>query len=393
MDLASRTGDLLRNLQREGFGARFHLPSADADGALSGWSSAHHALALRSLDPTLAADELRALYAACQLENGLVVRERPLAGELPADSLFIEPPVAAFAAARLVLAGDAGARDLLECASRQLDGIWSERLPSETNLPVILHPCESGTPGSPLFDDLVEWSRGEELDAELSTLARSAAACRFDPDRALRAGHTFVVEDPVFCGWFLLAMEEAERAWQKLGDGPAAQKLAIRSRMISEAIAERLWWESEEIFIATNRQRDEPLAAITAGGIVPAASQLLLEDGRGRRAVARHLAPGSALWGPRGISCNPIVRDRVLDGDGSVWRGNRASALTQYWAHLALVHAGRPSDARVARGQLEGLVEEHGFCEFYDAVSGEGGGRPDCTLPALLLEMRASEAD
>ena len=393
MDLATRSRELLQSLEREGFGARFHAASAEANGTLSSWSSAHHALALRSSDPALAADELRSAYAACQLESGLVVRERGPGVEQSADALFIEPPVAAFAAARLALSGDDGVRDVLERATAQLDAIWSERLPADTDLPVILHPDESGTPGSPLFDDVVEWSSPDELETELANLRRSAAACGFDPDRALRAGHTFVVEDPVFCGWFLLALEEVELAGQKRGDGAVAQKLAIRSRMIAEAIADRLWWDSEEVFVAVDRQRGEPLQALTCGGLVPALSRRLLEDGRARRAIGRHLAPGSALWGPRGISASPIVRERVADDSDTPWRGNRASALTQFWSHLALARVGRASDARVARSQLESLVSEHGFRSFYDAVSGEGGGASDCSLPVLLLEMAASESE
>ncbi len=392
MDLAERIREQLRSLERQEFGGRFHLARADAEGVLSAWSSAHCALALRSIDPELAAEELRALYRACQLESGLVMQERLVEQSQP-GAHFTTPPVAAYAAARLVLSGDSEARDVLGHATAELDAIWSERLPADTDLPVILHPSESGTPTSPLFDDLVEWEDPDECDEELATLARSAAACHFEPDRALRAGHTFVVEDPVFCGWFLIALEEGELAWQKLGDGAAAQKLSIRSRMIAEAIAERLWWDAEEVFVASDRQRGQPLQAITAGGLVPAQSRLLAENGRAGRAITRHLAPGSALWGARGISANPIVRDRVADPGASDWRGNRASALTQYWAHRALLRAGRPSDARVARGQLEGLIEEQGFRSHYDALSGEGGGQIGVILPALALEMAASEPD
>jgi hypothetical protein len=329
--------------------------------------------------------ELVALYSTCQGENGLVCRGRP--DDAP-DAGLIDPPVAAYAAARLVLTGDADARAVLECATRQLDAIWGERLPPDTDLPVILHPLESATPGTPLFDELVEWVDDEEERAdELATIARSAAACRLDPERALRAGHGFVVEDPVFCGWFLLALEEVQTAWEKLGDGATARKLGIRSRMIADAVMERLWWEEEQVFVARDRLRDAPLKVLTAGGLVPAASRLLQEDGRVRSAIARHLAPtGSPLWGSHGISFNPIVRDRVTD-EGSPWRGNAASALTQYWAHLVLTRTGRGSDARVARAQLESNIETHGFREYFDALTGEPRGAEDCLLPCLVLDM------
>ena len=383
MEARSLSADLFARLAREHAAGSFHAPSASVDGAeqqLSSWACAHHALALRHIDAEAAAQELRTLYAACQAENGLVAAA-PL-GEQPP---FLAPPVAAYVTARLVLSSERGPRDLLDRAVQQLDAIWGERLPPDTDLPVILHPAESCTPASPGFDGVIEWTE---------TVARSAAACQFDPDRALRAGHAFVVEDPVFCGWFLLALEEAQRAVEKLGDATTAQKLSIRAGMIAEGIAGRLWCEQEQIFAARDRQRDELLPVVTAGGLVPAASRILLEEGKARGAAARHLAPAtSALFGSYGISFNPIVRDRTGGPVFAPWRGNASSALTAWWSHLVLLRTGRPSDAALVREKLEGRIEEHGHREIYDALTGEPGGTSDCALPALVLEMEASESE
>jgi len=69
--------------------------------------------------------------------------------------------------------------------------------------------------------------------------------------------------------------------------------------------------------------------------------------------------------------------------------------LAHFWAHLALVRAGRVAEARIARTQLEGLADEHGFRERYDFVSGAGRGAGEGTgysLLSLALEMRAQES-
>ena len=354
---------------------RFHLPHAEA-GGLSSWSSAYHALALAEFDPKLAAEELRTLFAVCQNEAGLVAAsvEAAAAGTAGGVSPMILPPVAAFAAARLAKRHGDEYRELLESATRQLDAIWGERLPSDTDLPVILHPFESGTPDSPLFDDLVAGD-GEDRDDEVASLARSAGACGYDPERALRAGHAFVVEDPCFCGWFLLALEAARDAWDRLGATDQLRKFEIRSRMIAEAIADRLWSDQDQIFVGFDRARGQSLRVVTSAGLLPAASQALAEDGRGRQAVARYLAPGgSAFWGTHGISFNPIVRGPRTLGVQTHWRGNAASPVVQFWARLALERVGRDSDASVIRDQLGGVIESAGPCEWYDAVSGEPGG-------------------
>jgi hypothetical protein len=383
----------------------FHLPSADAAPRISAWWSAHHALALRHLDPPLALAELRSVYAACQDRDGFLAHDRvlPDAGatqhtdylaSLRAEdgrSPLIDPPVAAYAVARLVLDGQTGARDLLECATSQLDAIWSERLPPDTGLPVILHPIEAGAATSPLFDAVIDAASGADWREEAMSLARSAVACRFDPEHALRAGHAFVVEDPAFCGWFLIALDEVRAAWEFLGDSAPLQKLSIRSEMIAEAIAERLWWEPEQIYTGFNRQRQQPLEVPTAAGIVPAAARSLGSDPTARAAVERHLRPGaSALWGPRALSFNPLARDRQPDAESLPWRGNCAPAVAQYWAHLALLRAGRPADARGVGERLERLIEQSGFREFYDPVSGEAFETEEsgaATAATLVLEM------
>ena len=407
MNLIHRTSELFRGLEREAFGGALHCASADADGVVSALSSAHHALALRHLDPTLAISELRTLYAACQLENGLLAEERPLTPEGQAGrvaefgplyredgrSWMIGPPVAAYAAAQLVLQVGASARDVLECATRQLDAIWGERLPPDTPLPVIFHPLEAGAYGSALFDGVVESTQLSEWRGEAANITRSAIACQLEPERALRAGHPFVVEDPIFCGWLLLGLEEAATAWELLGEPDAVRKLRIRAEMIGEGIAERLWWEEEELYAGLDRQREAPLRAVTAGGLVPSATRTLLGTGSARRVVERHLRPNaSPLWSSSGIADAPIADDEIPDA--VPWRASGISAATCYWGHLALVHSQRPADARVAREQLESLTAKAGFREFYDALSGEGSGRGadgGFTWPALALEMRAQE--
>ena len=408
MDLEQRARQLFESLKADAFGVSLHRSALDSAPSISAWSCAHHALALRHLDPVLALEELRGLYRSCQADDGLLAEERPLSkddaaaraasvGPLYRDegpSWLIGPPVAAYAAARLSLQMGDAARDVLESATRQLDAIWGERLPPDTPLPVILHPLEAGVFGSPLFDSLVESAEPEEWREEAASLTRSAVACRLDPERALRMGHSFVVEDPVFCGWFLLALEETARAWESAGAPDVVRKLGIRAQMIAEGISSRLWWEEGELYVGLDRQREAPLRGVTAGGLVPAAARGLRSESAAKRAVERHLRPSACeLWGPRGIGVTPLDGD-ATGSEAIPWRGNLISAVSCYWGHLALVRAQRPGDARVARTQLEDLVGAAGFREFYDGSSGEGfgaGSDGGFSWPALALEMRAQE--
>jgi hypothetical protein len=316
MDLAASCRRLFESHRREDFGGVFHVSSPGGANVLSSWASAHHALALRHLELGLARRELETLYRANRLESGLVSRERLLDGATPSSSLapvlgehgcsrLIEPPLAAFAAACVATQIGDDARELLACATDELDAIWSERLPPDTSLPVILHPLESATCGSPLYDSLVDADELDEWLGDLASIGRSAAACQFDPARALRAGHPFVVEDPVFCGWFLVALEEVAAAWGRLGDSRHESKLKIRAQMIAEAISERLWCEEQLLYVGYDRRREEALRAVTAGGIVPAASRKLLEEGTAKRAIESPPAERLAALGGAGDLVQP----------------------------------------------------------------------------------------
>jgi len=405
VEFERRCRDLLSALAREADGVSFHVADRESPNVLSAWDSAHVALALRHVDAAAAAAELRALYAQCQRSDGLLSGARAFGAEARAAyqaqvgplfgederSILIAPPVAAYAAARLAFAGGAKLRDLLEAGTRELDAIWGHRLPPDTALPVILHPLESGCARSALFDELVEQESDEAWRDESATLLRSASACQLDPERALRAGHAFVIEDPIFCGWLLVALEACSHAWEKLGDANVCLKLRIRSEMIAEGIASRLWWDEQEIYTAWNRGRQAALRGVTAGGLVPAAAKSLLDEGTPKRAVDRHLRPGaSPLWVTQGLSLRPIKRD---ERGPAAANGAQVSALAAYWAHLVLARADRGPDARMARTQLEELALARGFRESFTASAEdpEADGSDSSFWPALALEMRANE--
>jgi hypothetical protein len=115
-------------------------------------------------------------------------------------------------------------------------------------------------------------------------------------------------------------------------------------------------------------------------------------EGEAKRAIERHLRPGvTSFWGASGISFNPIARDTHVDPAQVLWRGNAVSPLTHYWAHLVLMNARRPADARTARTQLQELIAQSGAREFYDALGREGYGAIDYVGAALVLEMQARE--
>ncbi len=145
------------------FDGIFHVPDVQLYPALFAWDSGYHALAMRHLDAGLAVEELTTLYRANLLPDGLLSHQRFIPGADEAQRLieelfgpmlvgdrtpFIDPPVAAYAAARLSVEDGTAADTLLDAALGQLRALAVRRAVDNGVLPVCLHPFETGTEGS-----------------------------------------------------------------------------------------------------------------------------------------------------------------------------------------------------------------------------------------------------
>jgi hypothetical protein len=392
----------------EAFGGVFHVPDVDAYPALFAWDSGYHALSLLHLNPRLAVGELSTLYRANRLPEGLLSHQRFVPGAEGARRTvedlfgpmfdgdrtpFIDPPTAAYAGARLSIALGESAAPLLDAAVSHLRALGSHRVVEGGVLPVVLHPFETGTEGNPFTGQLLGEPGALPL-TRLEELTVSAVAAEMSPQRALAGGHEFVVYDPTVCGWYLLALEEVAAACAVRGREEDREWARDSAEAVAEAVLSFLWSEPDRLFGGYDLVSRKKLGGIGAMGIIPAASAGMVERGLSHVVADHHLGPGAPMWGRSGFAAGKVragagVRDFVQ------WEGNAVWGATVYWAHLLALRVGRVEDAQRLRLQLEQLVAEHGFREFYDAWSGEARGagtRSGFTWPALLLEMSDREA-
>jgi hypothetical protein len=391
----------------EAFGGVFHVPDFDAYPALFAWDSGYHALSLRHLDPELAVGELSTLYEANRLPDGLLSHQRFVPGAEEAQRMiedlfgpmfdgdrtpFVDPPTAAYAAARMSACLGTTADHLLDEALGHLRSLATFRLVGDCVLPAVLHPFETGTEGNP-FTGPPAHGTGPLDFARLKDLTVSAVSSGMSPQRALSGGHDFVVYDPTVCGWYLLALEEAASACAARGRETDRAWATRTAQEVADAAASLLWSESDQLFGAYDLVRRQRLGGVGAMGLIPAATTAMVERGLSAAAADQHLRRGAPMWGPRGFAAGTVhpgagVRDFVQ------WDGNAVWGATVYWAHLLALRLGRLGEAQRLRRQLEELVAARGFREFYDAWSGEPGGagaRFGFTWPALVLEMAAGE--
>lgn len=407
-NIATSCAEMFRRHRVEAFGGAFHVPAAREYGCLFAWDSGYHTLALRHIGRAAATQELRTLYLSNTTEDGLLAHERPLPGSEERTaavtawfgpiyrpdgrSYLIDPPVAAYAAAML----DHEAEDtaLLDAAEKHLDAVEQTRTLGRGAAPVILHPLESGTDASPLFDAFVDVSSRRAFMNSQRALTETLAATGWSASEAMRGRHPFVFQDPTFCGWHLLALEALADAWAARGQSERAAGLEARAQSLSDVMIAQMWSEELTLFVGFDCVGTRRVDTATLGGVVAAASRAMRKSGFAQKIAARHLDPArSRFWGANGISFNPLD-GRELGAKALLWRGDCVWGATQFWAHLVLARLGEFDLARRARLQMEALIAHEGFREYYDANTGKGLGAGETdgfTWPALVLEMAAEE--
>jgi hypothetical protein len=396
----------------EAFGGAFHLPAAREYSCLFAWDSGYHAIASRHFDREIALEEIRTLYDANTTLDGLLAHERPLPGaearttrivewmgpiyRPDGRSWLIDPPVAAYAAARLYDPSLGDDTRLLEAAEKHLQAIDAHRSLPDGSGPVILHPLESGADASPLFDSLINSSSRDALLNGHRAISEANSEVGWRADAALASEHAFVVSDPIFAGWRLLAQEALGDAWRLAGERERAKALDTGTDTLAAEMIRRLWNDELDLFVGFDHRAERQMPVATLGGVIGAASRRIIEAGLGERVAAAHLAPTSSrFWGPAGLAFNPLDR-REIGRRALLWRGDVVWGAPTYWAHLALVRNQRRDVAAHVRTQFEELIRRSGFREFYSAQTGEGlgaGKREGFTWPALILEMQANEAE
>jgi hypothetical protein len=357
----------------------------------------------------LALDELDVLYRANTLPDGLLSHQRYVPGAEEHQAMivdlfgpmfdgdrtpFVDPPTAAFAAARLALLVGHEADDALQRAIGHLDALAEHRTANGCTLPVALHPFETGTEGSAITEALLPSDLTRALPY-LKGLTVSAIDAQMVPEVAIASGHGFAVFDPTMCGWYLLALEEAANACRSRGRGVDATRLADRADRVASDVCDYLWWDEQEIFTGYDLMGRRRLDGVGAMGLIPAASAAIADAGLSKRVADRHLQPGRGMWGPYGFAAG-VVRPGEGVREFVQWNGNAVWGATQYWAHLLALRLSRLEIAMQLRAELETLVQRHGFWEFYDAWSGAPGGAGSgagFTWPALLVDMRAGERE
>jgi Glycosyl hydrolase family 63 C-terminal domain len=415
----------------EGNWARDHtMPSNTLYPHQWSWDSAFISIGLARYAPDRAWQELRSLFTA-QWADGRVphivfdpdVSERdyfpgpgfwraPHPPDAPGRCTtgVVQPPVHALAAWEIYRQDPAGRDELAWLYPRlvaQQRYLSNRRDVGGQGLASIVHPWESGLDNSPSWDaalSTVPVDRGllrrhhrRDIDVAMAAhrptdddYARFIAIAEAYRDRGycdgdLAASYPFLVE----CPGFNAIMANAESALARIAEvlGADPQPHRDRAAAITRALVDGLYDADSGMCYARDVRTGKLSAAHCVNGLLP-----LILDGLPAAPVAALLAQARSPRFGLGASALPLPSydrtapdfDRLRYWRGPVW-------INMNWLlRRGLRTHGQDAAAAELRGNMLRLIEQNGFFEYFDPVTGAGiGAAAFSWTAALALDLLA----
>jgi glycogen debranching enzyme len=382
------------------------------------WDSCLTALGWAATDPTRAATELASL-ARGQWDNGMIphmIYSRRWPQRLEArlwstgklspkgvrTSGITQPPVLAIAAERVAGELTPAARQkflhaMLPVITRYHEWLYRERDPENTGLVALFHSWESG------MDDSPPWSYAMRQVPHiaprwrafhyLNPVDRNQRATDADAQRmmglvdiinnaqckshTLYAGSPVVVRDLTFNAILAVAGEALERL--AAGAGHQLPAALTRQHRHTRRALENLWDDKTGQYYSFDVRMNRFIDIPTVSTFMP------LYAGTASPERAEQLR--QLLVSPGGFgTAHPVPS--VPPGDASYrhqryWQG--PTWINMNWFIIqGLERYDFGEEAQWLRLRTLGLVQEHGFREYYDAITGDGLGAHNFSWTAAL---------
>lgn len=381
------------------------------------WDSAFHAIILSHYDTDEAKKELSSLFDE-QWDNGMVAQirfnpsnriapYRPNAedwGTGRPTSGITQPPL--IGSALKVVFEKSGDRQFLaetfDKAMKFQEWMKAEREIPGTKLIGIVHPWESGTDNSPIFDGIRDRlvagtfanvevpPRADKLNVDEAQrpleedykvywgLLRQFRALGWDQKKMVEQS-PFLVAEPLFNSLWIKSNEDMADLADALGRPADARKLRGWAEASRKDMRKYMWNRKDGFFYAYDFRAQSQIKVKTVNGLIPIYARVPTRH-QARRLVREHLANPEAFYGKHGVpstAFNESTYDPKRYWRGPVW-------INTQWL---LVNGLRDYSYDVYANELtakaKALTGKAGFREYYHPETGEGLGAKDFSWSTL----------
>jgi len=322
-----------------------------------------------------------------------------------------QPPIAGFALRKLFersthrALADRRALALLPKIDKWFEWFYAARDPEGEGLVALLHPWEAGRDNSIDWDEAFERVPTEGIapyrrrDTQHADPAHRPTKAQYDrylwlvehfrslgwDNSKLHDASPFQLVDPGFNAMLIRGCKDLAAVAEALGDTETAARNRARAAKGAAAL-ERLWSAQHGQYLCLDRRTGQLVASASIGGLIPVFAAIPAERAA---AIARTIMRQAERL--RYVVASQDPADSRFDAK-RYWRGP-VWLVCNYLIVDGLLAAGERETAElIIRSSLE-LIEQSGFAEYYDPVTGEpcGGGRFTWTA-AMVLEFLAIKA-
>lgn len=392
--LASQVEKIMTANRREHDGCVYTVPSPGTYPYQWLWDSCFHAIILSHFDVDAAKAELRSLFTK-QFSNGMIPHmiywEPGEAvdidwGKGGETSSLTQPPLCAYAVWRVYQVD----KDIsfLEDTYRSLFHFYqyllNDRDPHRQHLIGIINPDESGEDNSPRFDQLLGLDDQHPFDKNFRRrldLVEKNKACNFDAPFCMK--DHFWVKDVPFNAIMVEGLDAMSRIADKLGRTRDARYFSDQRSSIISAMYDLMQGE-DGLFYSTHGKHYQKINKETWAIFAPMFAGIV-SDKEAEVLVEKYLTQESKFQTQYPVPTVP--QDNSAFSADDMWRGPTWIGVN-WFIYRGLQRYGYNSVAGDIKDGSQQLLQESGFCEYYNPFTGEGLGAKQFTWGGLVIDMQ-----
>ncbi len=366
------------------------------------WDSSFHAIVNCHLGrPDLAKEEILTLLYKMSPEGVLphivfhghslrMLGNRLLRSYWPQSdrSPLVQPPVAALAVREIwEQTEDIGfLNEALPLLNRHFAWLGARRCFGGSPLVSIISPWECGLDHKPGFDEVlgraVKFPLGRYI--ALYTAEIRLALRRYDPDQIAQRGY-FNVREVIFNTIYALGLEALGVMFDVIGDRMKAESFRTRNREVENAILQECYGAATSLYYDVDVNTGVLISEPSVSSLMPLALANVPESRL--ETLIMHLTDTSEFWLQFPVPSVPQNSKFFEPQDQRyLWRGP-TWINTNWFLANGLRRHGYDELADSISQASRNLVEQFGFWEYYNPLSGEGGGERDFSWSTLAAIM------